>query len=51
LTFGVCCDNLGDKILNKFNSVENKLKEHLPLSFVHMELKGLSAENFGRTYF
>jgi len=30
LTFGVCCDNLGDEILNKFNPVENKLKEHLP---------------------
>lgn len=51
LTIGMCSENLGDGIVNKFNSVENLLKEHLPLSFKHMKLKELSAEKRWKDFY
>jgi hypothetical protein len=44
LMFGMCFENLDDEIVNKFNSVENMLKEYLPRSCIDMKLKELSAE-------
>jgi hypothetical protein len=47
----MCFENLGDGIVNIFNSVENMLKEHLPLSFIHKKLKEPSAEKRWKDFY
>jgi len=48
---GMRSENLSDGIVNKFISVENMLKEHLPLSFIYVKLKELSAEKRWKDFY